>query len=124
MNAVAWFEIYVSDMSRAKAFYESVLCVELDKLESPMGDSMQMMAFAGDMQGYGAAGSLVQMEGVPPGVGGTLVYFGCEDCATEESRVESAGGRVVQAKFPIGEFGFVSMIEDTEGNIVGLHSMK
>src|SRR5512132_4131863 len=33
-NPVNWFEIYVQDMSRAKAFYEKVLGVQFTKLEA------------------------------------------------------------------------------------------
>ncbi|MCA1763853.1 MAG: hypothetical protein LC664_12800 [Flavobacteriales bacterium] len=58
------------------------------------------------------------------GAGGTLVYFACEDCATETSRVANAGGKVLQEKFKIGDHGFCSIVMDTEGNTVGLHSMK
>ena len=34
-NPVVWFEIYVDDMPRAKAFYESVLNQELTRLDKP-----------------------------------------------------------------------------------------
>jgi predicted enzyme related to lactoylglutathione lyase len=59
-----------------------------------------------------------------PGSGGTLVYFTCEDCAIEESRIEGAGGKVIQTKMPIGEHGFCTLAVDTEGNTIGLHSNK
>jgi len=58
------------------------------------------------------------------GIGGTIIYFSVADCATEESRVEAAGGKVIRPKFSIGEFGWVSLLQDTEGNMVGLNSMK
>lgn len=35
-NPVVWFEIYVQDMNRARAFYEAVFGVRLEKLESPI----------------------------------------------------------------------------------------
>ncbi|MEZ8130035.1 VOC family protein [Enterovibrio norvegicus] len=40
-------------------------------------------------------------------IGGTIVYFGVEDCAVEESRIEASGGQVIKPKMSIGEFGFV-----------------
>ncbi len=52
------------------------------------------------------------------------MYFGVEDCSIEESRVEKAGGKVMNPKMSIGEFGFVSVCMDTEGNMFGLSSMK
>lgn len=125
-NPVGWFEIYVDDMDRAKTFYEATLATTLEPLPSP-DSSIEMLSFPmGEetMNHYGAPGALCKMEGSSPGAGGTLVYFGCEDCAIEEGRVSDAGGNVLKSKFAIGDYGFISLIMDTEGNTVGLHSMQ
>jgi uncharacterized protein len=45
-----------------------------------------------------------------------------KDCVTEERRIEEAGGKIVRPKMSIGEFGFVSIFIDSEGNTIGLHS--
>lgn len=119
-NPIVWFEIYVQDMERAKRFYETVLEVQLQKLESP---GMEMWAFPMLMDAPGASGSLVRMEGVPSGGNSTLVYFTCADCAVEAARVARAGGRVQREKMSIGEYGFIALAVDTEGNMFGLHSM-
>ncbi|MFN7959180.1 MAG: VOC family protein [Holophagaceae bacterium] len=121
-NPVSWFEIYVQDMLRARAFYEAVFQVAFQPLSIP-GEELEMWAFPSDMGQYGAAGTLVKLKGVPSGSAGTLVYFHCEDCALEESRVVPAGGRIHRTKMAIGEFGFISLVHDTEGNLIGLHSM-
>ena len=123
-NPVAWFELYVEDMDRARHFYESLLKISLEQLSDPTGSGAQMWSFPSDFTQYGACGALVKMEGFSPGPGGSMVYFSCEDCAVEEARVEAAGGKVQQAKMAIGEFGFCSMVMDTEGNMIGLHSEK
>ena len=73
-NPVVWFEIYVQDLPRAKRFYETVLGVTLEKLNSPIAD-MELWAFPSTQNGTGAAGALVKMAGVTPGGMGTLVYF-------------------------------------------------
>jgi uncharacterized protein len=122
-NAIGWFDIYVSDMDRAVTFYESVLQKKLEPIGDPTGET-QMMSFPTDMGTYGAGGALVKSNYARPGVGGTLVYFSVEDCAQEESCVVPAGGKVVRPKFSIGEFGWVTLCEDTEGNLFGLSSMK
>lgn len=125
-NPISWFEIYVDDMPRAKKFYEAVLKISLEKLDTPsdaLGD-MEMQAFPSSMDLYGASGSLVKMKGFPAGGNSTLVYFGCEDCAVEESRVADAGGKVTRGKISIGDYGFISLVVDTEGNMIGLHSMS
>lgn len=120
-NPVVWFEIYVQEMARAKGFYEVVLKAELTKLESP---GMEMWAFPSQKEGYGASGSLVRMEGVSSGGNSVLVYFSCTDCAIEAGRVAAAGGRIEREKMSIGEYGFIALACDTEGNMFGLHSMK
>jgi uncharacterized protein len=120
-NAIGWFDIYVEDMGRAVAFYEAVLKQKLAPIVDPTGES-QMMSFAGDMQSYGAAGALVKSNHSRPGVGGTMIYFSVENCSVEQSRLVGAGGKIVRPKFSIGEFGWVTLCEDTEGNMFGLNS--
>jgi predicted enzyme related to lactoylglutathione lyase len=122
-NAIGWFDIYVNDMGRAVAFYEQVLTQKLESIGDPTGET-QMMSFPADMASYGAAGALVKSKHSSPGVGGTMVYFSVEDCALVEAAVAPAGGKLVRPKFSIGEFGWVSLCEDTEGNMFGLSSMK
>ncbi len=123
-NPICWFEIYVSDIVRAQKFYETVLAIQLEDLSNPNDAGIEMKAFPSDRETYGASGMLVKTEGMPVGENSVLVYFACEDCAVEASRVEAAGGKVEQAKFAIGEYGFVSLAVDSEGNRFGLHSLK
>jgi len=120
-NPAGWFEIYVQDTSRAKTFYETVLRIELERLPSPV---LEMWAFPRDPGIPGASGALAKMDGVASGGNSTLVYFSCEDCAVEEARVKSAGGKIQKPKMSIGQYGFIALAIDTEGNMFGLHSMK
>lgn len=123
-NPVCWFEIYVNDMNRAKKFYETLLSVELSLLGDTNNSNMLMWAFPSDMSQYGTTGTLVKMDGVPAGGNSTVVYFSSEDCAIEQARIESAGGKIHQAKMSIGEYGHIVLGLDTEGNLFGIHSMK
>lgn len=120
-NPVGWFEIYVQDMARAKAFYENVFEAQLSQLPSP---GIEMWAFEMSMEASGASGALVHMPGVPSGGNSTLVYFTCDDCAVQGARAARAGGRVEREKMSIGDYGFIVLVRDTEGNLIGLHSMK
>ena len=122
MNAIGWFDIYVNELDRAVAFYESVLNCKLVPIGDVTGEN-QMMSFPADMSVYGAGGALSKSAHASPGVGGTIVYFSAEDCAVEEARVAMAGGKVIRPKFSIGEFGWVSLCLDTEGNMFGISSM-
>ncbi len=120
-NPVGWFEIYVQDMDRAKTFYEQTLQVTFQKLAGP---DMEMWAFPMLDEKPGCTGSLVKMEGKDSGVGGTIIYFSCVDCAVEAKRAGESGGKVIKAKFSIGDYGFIAFVQDTEGNMIGLHSSK
>jgi predicted enzyme related to lactoylglutathione lyase len=125
-NVINWFEIYTSDFNRAKKFYTEVFKCKLTDL--PMGGDnhpeMQYATFPGDQNGWGASGALAQMDMAKPGMGGTIVYFISEEINAELARVEAAGGKIIRSKQDIGEYGFIALVEDTEGNMIGLHSMK
>ena len=123
MRKVGWFDIYVDDMDRAQAFYESVLATTLSPMTDPNDPTAQMLGFGDDFTSHGAGGALVKLEYSQPGPGGSMVYFSCDDCAVEEARVPALGGTIVRPKFSIGDHGFVSIVTDTEGNMVGLHSL-
>jgi uncharacterized protein len=124
-NPVGWFEIYVKDMPRAKAFYEAVFDAKLTKLEQTAGGISEMWAFPMSRDGSGAAGALVRMEGGPAGGGAsTIVYFMTDDCTAELARVTANGGTVKKPKTSIGPNGFIALAHDTEGNVIGLHSQK
>lgn len=122
-NPVVWFEIYVQDMNRAKKFYESVFAVSLAQLENPI-PGMELWAFPMQENGAGATGALVKMDEGPSGGNSTLVYFSCADCAVEAKKAASSGGHICKDKFSIGQYGFIALVTDTEGNMIGLHSMQ
>lgn len=42
----------------------------------------------------------------------------------EAGRAAEHGGKVVKEKFSIGQYGFIAFVEDTEGNVIGLHSIQ
>lgn len=126
-NPVTWFEVYVDDMDRAVQFYETVFNTKLESMSMPEGteETMQMWSFPGNMESKAAAtGALVKMDGMKAGGNSTIVYFNSEDCSVEESRVVEAGGQVIKTKESIGEYGHMSLVSDTEGNVIGIHSMK
>jgi len=120
-NPVGWFEIYVQDLARARKFYETVLGTRLEPLEA--GD-LAMFGFPMSPAAPGSSGAILSVPGVPSGGTGTLVYFSCEDCGVEAGRVAGAGGRLHREKMSIGQYGFIALAYDTEGNLFGLHSTR
>jgi predicted enzyme related to lactoylglutathione lyase len=124
-NPVDWFEIYVTDMKRARAFYEAVFDAKLERNDSTVSAISEMWLLPMQRDVPGAAGALVKMQGGPEGGGAsTIVYFTCEDCAVEAGRAAKNGGSVMKQKVSIGEHGFIALVKDTEGNVIGLHSRK
>ena len=121
-NPVGWFEIYVHDMARAKAFYEAVFGRSLSHLPQPAADVSEMLVFDMNNEGYGAAGALVRMPGFEPGGNSVLVYFSCADCAVEADKAVAHGGQLVKPKTSIGPYGYIALVNDSEGNMIGLHS--
>lgn len=115
-NAVTWFEIPVSDLARATAFYEEVLGVGLEPLEA---GGMKMAWFPRHEGAPGSSGGLV--EGRTPGKAGALVYLTVPDIDAALARVESAGGKVVLPRAS-GDYGAIAHFEDCEGNLVALYS--
>ncbi len=120
-NVVSWFEIYVQDMIRAKAFYETVFSVTLEALDSP---GFEMWGFPMFHESPGAMGALVKMPGVLSGGNSTIVYFGSKDCSIEEARITSSNGKISKSKMPIGKYGFITLAIDPDGNMLGIHSTE
>jgi uncharacterized protein len=117
-NPVGWFELYVQDMDRAKRFYETLTGAPL----TPLPGFLDMQMFAMDPEKPGCGGALVKAPGVASGHGGTMVYFSCADCGASAAVAAGAGGKVFKEKFSIGDYGFIALVHDTEGNLIGLHS--
>lgn len=121
MNPVNWFEIPVTDMGRAKAFYENILGVALELQQ--MGP-LKMAWFPMQENASGAAGSLVLSDGYVPCRMGIVVYFSVADIEGVLRKAGARGGKILTPKTSIGEYGFIGHFEDSEGNRLGLHSMK
>ena len=122
-NAINWFEISVTDIARARKFYETILEIELTPMEM-MGMKMAMFPYDGANGKVGRA--LVQSEMHTPGATGTVIYLNANpDLDLVFKRIEKAGGRTSMPKTLIDEnSGFMAFFTDTEGNTIGLHSNK
>jgi len=119
MNPVTWFEIPVTDMDRAKKFYETVLKTDIHVMDF---GGLQMGWFRmAEQHAEGSTGSLVKAETYVPSYHGSMVYFGVPEINDVTARIEKAGGKVINPKMSIGEYGFVAHFEDSEGNRVALH---
>jgi hypothetical protein len=119
-NPVGWFEIPVTDMDRAVAFYENVFGFQLNR--NQMGDLL-MAWFPMEDGVYGSTGTLAQGEHYTPSTDGTVVYLHVDSIETALERIEKNGGKTIVPKTGIGEHGFIAHFLDCEGNRVALHAM-
>lgn len=120
-NALNWFEIPVSDIARAKKFYETIFEESFMQMEM-MG--MQMAMFPS--QAPHSGGALVQSPNHHPSTSGSIIYLNANpDLQLVLNRIEQAGGKITMPKVLINEeTGCMAFFIDTEGNLVGLHSNK
>lgn len=119
-NALNWFEISVTDISRAKKFYEAIFGIQMQEMEM-MG--MKYAMFPADGSNGTVGGALAQSQMHTPATTGAIIYLNANpDLQRVLDRVESAGGKVTMPKTSIGENGFMAFFNDTEGNTMGLHS--
>ena len=122
MKKIGWFEIPVTDLERAKKFYEGVTGETLESME--MGE-WKMAMFPGDeSEGQPHVGGLMQGEGYTPSMDGAILYFTCPDIDEGIKRVTDNGGEVLLPKKDLGKKGFVAWFKDTEGNRQALHQVK
>jgi predicted enzyme related to lactoylglutathione lyase len=118
-NPIGWVEIPTLDIARAQTFYGKTLGFKFQEQDF-MGSKMAM--FPMTAEGKGASGALMQGSGYIPSHEGPLVYFSVPDIEAASKKLAQNGGKVFKSKMAIGEFGFIAICEDSEGNRVALHS--
>jgi len=121
MNAITWFEIPAADFERAVRFYEQIYAQSLPRDASFSGLRMAMLPY----QRPGVGGCVIAMEQARPHADGVRVYLAAgDDLGLVLGRVEAAGGSIIMPKTLLREdIGHIALLQDSEGNIVGLHSM-
>lgn len=120
-NPAGWFEIPVTDMERARDFYNSVFGWQL---QTERLGSREMAWFPRGETGYEVGGALVRGQGYLPAQTGVVIYLRAPDIEATLDRVQSRGGRVLARKIPMGACGYVAFFSDSEGNRIGIHAVN
>ena len=118
-HQIVWCDIPVTDLDRAIRFYSAVLGAPVKKEKFPEMSIGLLPCGEGEI-----GGCLYKSDDNRPSLNGPRIYLNVQgrlDAAVEA--VKSNGGKVVQPRHPIGPYGFRAIIDDSEGNRVGLHSM-
>lgn len=123
MNKVVHFEIPADDLDRAKKFYNETFGWELQDIPGGQPytivhtvavDENQMPKESGAING----GLLPRAQSeVVKSPSLTIDVPSIDDYV---KKVEAAGGKVVKAKVPVMDMGFVAYFQDPEGNVMGL----
>lgn len=121
-NAINWFEIPVNNLERAQKFYETIMDISMIPVEV---DTFRMLMFPVD-DSKSVGGALIESPGNynPSLTDGPLIYLnGNPDLQNVLNRVDGAGGKIMVPKTQITpEYGYMAVIQDTEGNRIALHS--
>ncbi len=118
VNPVGYFEIPVTDLDRAAAFYQAAFGHVLARERI---DGYDMALFPVDRDGAGASGALVKGDVYIPAKAGPILYFSVDSIDRTIERAAKAGGKTLYPRKAIGDLGFVAEIEDSEGNRIALH---
>ena len=123
MDRVKAFDIPVDDMKRAQRFYHEVFGWKITPIPCSGGNFHAAETVPVDEEGD---------PKVPGGINGgffrrgthglesTFLEINVPSIDEYLKKMESAGGKLVRAKSPILDIAFFAVIEDTEGNILGL----
>jgi predicted enzyme related to lactoylglutathione lyase len=116
-NPAVYFEIPVSDMNRAMAFYREVLGFTFK--ESRI-DGYHMALFPFQTELPGISGALAMGEVYRPSKEGVILYLGTSDIKAVMRLALERGG---QELYPVTDngLGLVAEFEDSEGNRIGLY---
>lgn len=118
---ISLFEIPANDISRAINFYQSILDVNIEKMEMP-GMEMGIFPYEGQM----VTGVIMKGEGYKPSSDGLTIYLnGGDNLQTILDKVEKNGGKIILSKTAhADENGYFALFLDTEGNKLGLNSLN
>ncbi|WP_196139042.1 VOC family protein [Aliikangiella sp. G2MR2-5] len=121
-HIVTWAEIPVNNMERAMNFYREILNVNFKRDEM---DGFDFAMFEAGEENI--TGALIHGDGYTPSTEGSVVYLnGGDDLNGPLEIINRLGNQVLVPKTAIndGECGYFAQFIDSEGNRVGLYSLK
>ena len=115
-NRIVWCDIPVANLERALGFYRAVLGV---RVHHEKFEGMEMGVIDHDA---GNGGCLV-VDPQNVSKGGALIYLNANGRIREATdQAAKHGGQVVEPVVAIGPHGYRSVVIDSEGNRIALHS--
>jgi uncharacterized protein len=128
MANIVYFEIPANDVERARTFYHSLLGwkIEPTKMADPNMESMKYQEITtGEPNEAAPMGSLNRGGILKRMMNETITnYVGVDDIDEKIAMVEKLGGKIVVPKMELEDVGQFVIIQDTEGNVIGLYKAK
>lgn len=122
-DKVSWFEMPADDVQRASEFYGKVF----GWTTPPMGeDTTFALTVKADENGNpievgGINGGFHKRQGTADA--GPVINIHVNDIDAKLKAVEAAGGRIIQPRTEIAEYGLsMALFSDTEGNVMGVYN--
>ena len=127
-NIINWLEIPVTDMQRAKKFYENVFGISMvtrfmeetkEEISFFPSDPKIIQATSGRV-----SGGLVKNDRNKPSMEGVLIYLNANPSIHDViDRIEANGGKILLPRTKIIA-GYISIFVDCEGNRLALHAVS
>lgn len=122
-DKISWFEMPADDVARVSEFYSQVF----GWATPSMGyDATFALTVKADESGNptevgGINGGFHKRQGASDA--GPVINIHVDDIDAKLAAVEKAGGRVVQPRTDVGEYGLsMALFSDTEGNTMGMYN--
>ncbi len=123
MDKVVFFEIPADNPARARKFYSTVFGWKMNEIPemhyTQIGTvEANRMGIRGVPNERGAInGGLIERR---EAVKNPVIYINVKSIDQAAATIETNGGKIIQPKSPVGNFGFAAYFSDPEGNVVGL----
>jgi len=118
MANIGFFDIPADDVGRAKKFYKSLLGWKIEPVTNFPDKSQQRQSIITGEPEEGTMHTGGLYKRMMPGQ--ILVFVIVKDIEQVLARVEKLGGKILMPRTEIKDVGVVGVIQDTEGNKLGL----
>lgn len=115
MPTIVHFDISADDPKRAKRFYEELFNWKIEPLPGPVE---YYLIETSDLKGKeGVGGGMAKRNKTEDKI---TNFIGVNSINEYTAKVESLGGKVIEAKWPVPSWGYLAVCLDTENNTFGL----
>ncbi|MEW6722046.1 MAG: VOC family protein [Candidatus Micrarchaeota archaeon] len=125
MANLAYFEVPVEDLERAKKFYQEVLGWKIEKSKMPESppDYCDISTGKSKKNTLNSGGMYKRTKEMPPNL--MIVSYAQVDSIDKAlAAAQKLGGTITMPKMAIKQVGFVAQVKDTEGNVIGIWEME